>query len=81
MAGVAAMSPYHFLRCFRDATGEPPARWVQRRRVERAKALLRGPMPLAQIAFACGFASQSHFGEVFRHHVGASPGAWRSSLG
>ena len=75
------MSPFHFLRTFRDATGLPPARYVQARRVESAKALLVDPaMPLAQVAYACGFASQSHFGAVFKAHTGATPGAWRAAV-
>ena len=81
LAGVACMSPFHFLRTFRDATGLPPARYVQARRVERAKALLADPaLPLAQVAFATGFASQSHLGQVFKAHTGATPGAWRAAV-
>ena len=81
LAAVACMSPYHFLRCFRDATGRTPAAWVRERRVARARALLRDPrLPLAQVAFACGFASQSHFGEVFRALTGATPGAYRAAV-
>ena len=81
LAAVACMSPYHFLRCFRDATGRTPAAWVRERRVARARALLRDPrLPLAQVAFACGFASQSHFGEVFRAQTGATPGAYRAAV-
>lgn len=80
LATVAAMSPYHFVRCFREATGQTPAAWVQGRRVARARRLLVGPLPLAQIAHSCGFASQSHFGEVFKRHVGATPGAYRERV-
>ena len=78
LAGVAAISLFHFTRVFRDALGLTPHRYVQRRRVERAKAMLLDPRaPLAQIAHACGFASQSHFGQVFKAHTGATPGQWR----
>ena len=80
LAEVAATGPFHFLRCFRDATARTPAVWVKARRVERAKRLLRRPAPLAEIAFACGFASQSHFGQVFRAHTGMTPGRWRTGL-
>ncbi len=80
MAAVACLSPWHFNRAFRAATGLPPHRYVTARRVARAKTLLRGPVPLTEVAVACGFASQSHFGEVFKAHTGATPGQWRKRL-
>lgn len=78
LAGVAGVSMFHFTRVFRAATGLTPHAHVQARRVERAKRLLAGPMPLAEVAFAAGFASQSHMGQVFRRATGLTPGAWRA---
>ena len=80
MAGAANMSRFHFSRAFRAALGEPPHRWLTARRVDHAKPLLANPeLPLAQIAFACGFSSHSHFGDVFRAHTGMTPGAYRAA--
>ena len=48
MAAVARLSPYHFARQFKAATGLPPHQFVIARRVERAKQLLqaaRRPLP------------------------------------
>ena len=48
MAAVARLSPYHFARQFKAATGLPPHQYVIVRRVERAKQLLQasdGPLP------------------------------------
>ena len=79
LAGVAAVSLFHFTRVFRAATGATPLAYVTARRVARAQAMLADPrMPLAEVAFATGFASQSHFGAVFRRHTGLTPGAWRA---
>ena len=62
----------------RRSTGVPRHRWLQHRRIDLAQDLLRRTaMPLADIAFACGFAGQSHFRRVFTAVVGRSPGAWR----
>ena len=81
LAGVAHISPFHFSRAFRDAAGQTPHAYVQGRRVERARRLLADPtVPLAQVAFATGFASQSHLGSVFKSHVGATPGAYRRAV-
>jgi AraC family transcriptional regulator len=77
MAAVACLSPWHFNRAFRAATGLPPHRYVTARRVERAKRLLATDMALIEVAMACGFSSQSHFGEVFKAQTGATPGHWR----
>src|SRR5262249_29135488 len=41
MAAVARLSPFHFARQFRAATGLPPHQYVIARRVERAKRLLQ----------------------------------------
>ena len=52
-------------------------RWLLLRRIERAKILLRGSRPLAEIAATCGFVDQSHFTKVFARVEGMPPGAWR----
>jgi len=66
------------VRAFRQTTGMPPYRWLRAHRVERAKdLLLTSHLTLAQIAYDCGFADQSHFTRVFAATVGAPPGAWR----
>jgi transcriptional regulator GlxA family with amidase domain len=49
------------------------------RRVEVAKDLmLAEPMPLAQVAAACGFADQSHFTRTFASLTGLTPARWRT---
>lgn len=78
MASVAAMSPWHFARCFREVTSETPHAFVVACRIERAKALMiAGDQSIAEIAYACGFASQSHFGQAFRRATGTTPARWR----
>ena len=41
IAAVARLSPYHFARQFKTATGLPPHKYVIARRVERAKQVLQ----------------------------------------
>ncbi len=80
IASVAGLSEAHFARAFRRATGDPPHRFVLRRRLERAKALLRHTEePVSQIALACGFASHSHLSTRFRRLVGVTPSAFRDA--
>jgi AraC family transcriptional regulator len=78
LAALAGRSACHFLRCFKQSTGVSPHRYVMQRRIERASALLAaGELPLVDIALACGFADQSHFGRVFRRERNLTPLAYR----
>ncbi len=80
VAQACGMPVGRFIRAFRLTTGMPPFRWLRAFRVERAKdLLLNAPLSLAQIAYDCGFADQSHFTRVFTTAVGATPGAWRNA--
>jgi AraC family transcriptional regulator len=82
LARQVGMSIFHFARCFRLTTGMPPYQFVTRRRIERARELLIDPnLSVSDVAVRCGFSQQSHFGEVFRRVVGASPRSYRASLG
>lgn len=81
LAAVAGLSPFHFSRLFRAATGAPPHRYVVGRRVERARALLEGTvLPLGEIAQRAGFAHQAHLTRHFSRVIGTSPGAYRQHV-
>src|SRR5699024_11833883 len=72
------MSPAHFSRRFRALFGETPHRHLQRRRVERACALLRDTtLPVTDVALAVGFASLGTFSRTFTAIVGRSPSRYR----
>jgi len=80
LAKVVALSRSHFSRAFKRSLGFSPMEYVVVRRVERAKAMIRGTRePLAEVALACGFADQAHLNRRFRDIVGISPGRWRRS--
>ena len=80
LAVAAGLSKHHFARSFRVETGMPPAQYVERMRIERAKRLLGGDTnaTVAEIAFQLGFADHSHFTRRFRKHVGRTPTAFRN---
>ena len=78
LAAVARLSPYHFARQFKAATGLPPHQYVIVRRVERAKQLLQGgDLSLAEVASEAGFSDQSQFSHHFKRLVGVTPGQFR----
>lgn len=78
LALVAGLSVHHFGAAFRASTGLPPHRFVIRRRLQRAEDLLRGSaLPVADIAYAVGFSSQSHLTQHFRRCCGITPARLR----
>jgi AraC family transcriptional regulator len=81
MAAVAHLSPYHFARQFKAATGLPPHQHVIMRRVERSTRLLQSAdeNSLAEIAADAGFSDQSQFSRHFKRLVGVTPGQFRMS--
>ncbi|MFJ4141306.1 helix-turn-helix domain-containing protein [Pseudomonas sp. NPDC089734] len=81
LAGICALSEYHFARMFRESFGLPPHQYLLARRLAHARHLLRHTSrPLSDIALACGFASASHFSNRFRQAMGATPGEYRMAL-
>ena len=78
LAALLGLPTDSFARRFRATTGHPPYRYVLRRRVERAAALLQGAdASISEIALATGFSSQSHLTSAFRQLTGTTPGAYR----
>jgi len=78
LAVIAGVSEAHFIRTFRATFGEPPHRYLQRRRVERAMFLLRATdTSVTDICFEVGFGSLGTFSRTFTDIVGESPTTFR----
>lgn len=81
MAAIVNLSPYHFARAFKQATGQPPHRYLTVRRIERAKMLLAVTrLPVSEVAYWVGLSNQSHFTAQFRKATGMTPKHYRDSL-
>lgn len=78
LAAIAGMSKYQLIRSMKRSTGLSPLAWRHNQRVITARGMLRLDHSLADIAHTLGFVDQSHFHRVFRAHVAASPGSYRS---
>ncbi|WP_349239760.1 AraC family transcriptional regulator [Patulibacter sp. SYSU D01012] len=79
LAAIAHVSEAHFIRTFRATFGETPHRYLQRRRIERAMALLRDPeRRVSDVCLDVGFTSLGTFSRTFRAIVGESPSAYRA---
>ena len=80
LAAVVQMSPAHFARLFKGATGQTPHQYVITCRMERAKHLLtETTVPLHEIGARVGYADQSHFTALFRQYVTTTPKAYRDA--
>ena len=78
MAREAGYSRFHFARAFSAAYGETPRDYLTRRRIERAKTLLRtANLSVTEICFLVGFSSLGSFSARFRQLAGTSPTDYR----
>lgn len=78
LASSVHLSRAHFIRSFKEAFGEPPHRYLQRRRIERAMALLRTTdRSVSEISLDVGFTSLGTFSRTFRAIVGEAPSVYR----
>ena len=78
LAAESGFSKFHFARSFKDAFGETPAAYLTRRRVERAKDLLRAAnLNVTEVCMLVGFSSLGSFSSRFSQLVGMSPSAYQ----
>jgi transcriptional regulator GlxA family with amidase domain len=78
LAARAAMSPRHFARVFRAETGETPARFVERARVEQARRRLEeSGTGIEEIAHGCGFGTPETMRRAFLRALRVGPAEYR----
>jgi AraC family transcriptional regulator len=81
LAALAGVHRVHLVRGFRRHVGSTPGAYQRRLRLEHARrALEASSQPIADIAFECGFASQSHLTRWFHREWGVPPQAYRRAL-
>lgn len=81
LADLVDLSPFHFSRVFKQATGMTPLRFVTRERITYAQQLIRETSrSLIEIALEVGYSNPSHFAKVFRKVAGVTPTEFRSAL-
>jgi len=78
LAERAHMSPRHFTRVFRQQMQCPPAKFVERMRVETARRLLEEtPLQVASVAERCGFGDEERMRRAFLRQLKVSPSGYR----
>lgn len=80
LASHASLSPYYFLRLFKKQTGLTPHDYILTARVDMAKYLLKtSSRQIKEIAFLCGFSSESIFCTSFQKKTGLTPSSYRGA--
>lgn len=78
LAGLLHVHPNYFIRMFKTYMGVPPMNYVNRLRVERAKALLENTtLPVSDVMTQIGFDDISTFSSFFKHYTGYNPRLFR----
>lgn len=82
IAQEAALSPYHFLRTFKQLFGQTPHAYLTAQRIKKAKSLLaQTDLPVTDICLTVGFQSLGSFSTLFQRHSGQSPRQYRQTVG
>jgi AraC family transcriptional regulator len=78
LAAQTGLSKFHFNRLFKTAKGVSPSRFHINLRIDLARRLLRETKKsAAEIALDVGYATPSHFAQIFRRETGLSPRDYR----
>jgi AraC family transcriptional regulator len=82
LASAACMSPYHFMRTFRDVVGVTAYQYLLQTRLRHAAiGLGTTSEQISAIAFGVGFGDLSTFAEAFRRTFHLTPGQYRIAVG
>jgi len=74
LAGIAGLSTRHFIQAFTRTFGTSPHRYVLDQRLDVAEKLLaEGDLTIVDVAYQCGFSSQSHLTTSMKKHRQATP--------
>ncbi|RON50470.1 AraC family transcriptional regulator [Pseudomonas frederiksbergensis] len=78
ICAAAQLSPSYLIRAFKQHYGMTPHAFLLNRRIQFAREQLRSGKLIADVALEAGFADQAHFQRVFKQHLAATPGQYRS---
>lgn len=73
IAARYGMDKFKFIRLFKKQTGLTPISYLLLERINRAKLLIAGNMPIVEVALETGFYDQSHFIHYFKKYIGVAP--------
>lgn len=80
MAEACAVSRSVLQRRMKQLTGITPIDFLREARLQHAcQILLSADMPVADVAYQCGFSDPKYFSRCFKQHTGLSPSDYRTT--
>ena len=74
LASAANFNAIYFHKLFKASTGKTLHEYVKDQRIKKSvNLLISTDMTLTQIAYECGFSSQSYFSYAFKKKIGSAP--------
>ncbi|WNN44014.1 AraC family transcriptional regulator [Winslowiella toletana] len=80
LAALVSLSPYHFLRQFKQQYHVTPHQMLMAFRLFEAKQLLTRGVPLAEVAATSGLTDQAHLTRTFSQRYGITPGRYQKQV-
>lgn len=71
------LSPYYFMRMFKDATGQSPHEFLLSVRVRKAEEMLKKGNSIQEVSKLCGFVNNAHFSNHFKRVKGVPPSEYK----
>lgn len=80
IASEACLSKDHFIRLFRQATGDTPLQYINQKKIEKAQLMLvTDNVPIKMIAYSLSFYDESYFNRLFKKLTGITPQDYRKA--
>jgi AraC-like DNA-binding protein len=81
LASKAGFSPVHYHNIFKASTGRTIREYVEEQRIKKAANLLiTTDHTLSEIAYECGFSSQSYFSYAFKRKMNKTPRKYATEI-
>ena len=78
LANLVSLNPNYLIRLFREKTHSTPIQYLHKIRMFHAQRLLcESSIPVAEVAYRCGFDTPAYFTKYFKEKFGKTPSAFR----
>lgn len=73
------INKYYLTHIFKEKLSMPPIRYLQYKRLEKARSLIISGVAIKEVAERCGYSDTCYFCKVFKKNIGMSPLQYRRS--